>query len=106
MVRRGNCRWLALALTAAGLAAVAGCHGAIGGTGIGPDGQHGTGGRPFTGAGGNGGAGPGAGGGGGGGAGATSAYLPTRVRRLSNAEYDASVQVLLGTKLAPSATFP
>ncbi len=31
--------------------------------------------------------------------------LPARIRRLTNAEYDASVQALLGTTMAPSATF-
>src|SRR5262245_9798765 len=34
-----------------------------------------------------------------------AAYLPARIRRLTNAEYDASVQALLGTKLAPSVQF-
>src|SRR5438105_3855659 len=80
MVRRGNCRWLALALTATGLGVVAGCHGAIGGAEIGPGGQTGTAGHPTTGAGGNGGAVIGGGAGGGGGAGVTAAYLPARVR--------------------------
>src|SRR4051812_12045094 len=32
--------------------------------------------------------------------------LPPSVRRITNAEYDASVQALLGTTMAPSATFP
>jgi hypothetical protein len=31
--------------------------------------------------------------------------LPARIRRLTNAEYDASVQVLLGTRMAPSVEF-
>lgn len=36
------------------------------------------------------------------GADADSSLLPARVRRLSNAEYDASVRVLLGSQLSPS----
>jgi hypothetical protein len=43
---------------------------------------------------------PGAGGGAGSGPG--SALLPARIRRLTNAEYDASVQALLGTSMTPS----
>jgi hypothetical protein len=35
----------------------------------------------------------------------TSAYLPARVRRLTNAEYDASVKALLGTTMIPSGQF-
>jgi hypothetical protein len=46
---------------------------------------------------------PGAGGGAGVGAG--SVLLPARIRRLANAEYDASVQALLGTNMAPSVQF-
>jgi hypothetical protein len=39
--------------------------------------------------------------------GAAGALIPARIRRLTNAEYDASVQTLLGTKLTPAAsTFP
>jgi hypothetical protein len=34
----------------------------------------------------------------------TSPYVPARIRRLTNAEYDASVQALLGTSMAPSTT--
>jgi hypothetical protein len=55
-----------------------------------------------------GGAGGGAGGGGGGGGSVittTSDALPARIRRLSNAEYDASVRALLGTASAPSKEF-
>jgi hypothetical protein len=38
---------------------------------------------------------------------AAAALIPARIRRLSNAEYDASVQALLGTKQTPAAsTFP
>jgi hypothetical protein len=45
--------------------------------------------------------------GGGGGTVPTGALLPARVRRLTNAEYDASVQALLGTSQTPAATsFP
>jgi len=32
-------------------------------------------------------------------------YLPARIRRLTNAEYDASVQTLLGTTMEPSVKF-
>src|SRR6185503_17747702 len=54
-----------------------------------------------------GGASTGAGGGGGsGGPGAGGPLLPARIRRLSNAEYDASVQSLLGTAQKPSVAFP
>ncbi len=35
-----------------------------------------------------------------------AAALPARIRRLTNAEYDASVKSLLGTVQAPSQTFP
>ena len=34
-----------------------------------------------------------------------SAYLPARVRRITNAEYDASVKALLGTTTTPSVQF-
>lgn len=37
--------------------------------------------------------------------GSTAPYLPARIRRLTNAEYDASVQALLGTSMQPSAEF-
>ena len=37
----------------------------------------------------------------------TAALIPARIRRLTNAEYDASVQALLGTRQTPAAsTFP
>lgn len=36
---------------------------------------------------------------------AAAPYLPARIRRLTNAEYDASVQALLGTSKRPSAEF-
>lgn len=35
-----------------------------------------------------------------------SAVLPARIRRLTNAEYDASVKALIGTSLTPGADFP
>jgi hypothetical protein len=40
-----------------------------------------------------------------GGAGSGNNLLPTRVRRLTNAEYDTSVGALLGTSMAPSVRF-
>jgi hypothetical protein len=43
--------------------------------------------------------------GGAGGAGSSPPLLPARIRRLTNAEYDASVQALLGTSMAPSVEF-
>lgn len=46
------------------------------------------------------------GGGTGGGAPTIPTLLPTSVRRLTNAEYDASVQALLGTSQTPSTSFP
>ena len=36
----------------------------------------------------------------------TSPLLPARIRRLTNAEYDASVRALLGTSMSMAATFP
>ena len=35
-----------------------------------------------------------------------AALLPPSIRRMTNAEYDASVQALFGTTMAPSANFP
>ncbi len=46
------------------------------------------------------------GGGGGGSATAGVPLLPARIRRLTDAEYDASVQALLGTSQTPSKAFP
>ena len=45
---------------------------------------------------------------GGSGSGGGSPYLPARIRRLTNAEYDASVQALFGTSMRPSVelSFP
>jgi Protein of unknown function (DUF1592)/Protein of unknown function (DUF1588)/Protein of unknown function (DUF1595)/Protein of unknown function (DUF1587) len=45
-------------------------------------------------------------GGGGSGPTASGPLLPARIRRLTNAEYDASVQALLGSGQTPSSTFP
>jgi hypothetical protein len=53
-----------------------------------------------------GGASTGGGGGNSGGPGPGGPLLPARIRRLTNAEYDASVQALLGTAQKPSSTFP
>lgn len=47
--------------------------------------------------------GSGPGGAGGSGAETSSGLIPARVRRLANAEYDASVQALLGTSASPAA---
>ena len=74
-----------------------GSGGLNGGTGGGDSGTGGSGGTLSGSGGGNGGAGsdviP------------TSAYLPARVRRLTNAEYDASVKALLGSAMSPSSQF-
>jgi hypothetical protein len=108
-----------------------GCAGRVGDGGPGPSGNGGSGTPGVAGATGNGGAsGPGAGGSGNstglggsgnstglGGSGSTtgtggtgipggSTLLPASIRRLTNAEYDASVQSLLGTTQSPSHTFP
>ncbi len=65
----------------------------------------GTGSSTGTGGSGTGGSGSGTGGGSGGGGGIdTASLLQADVRRLTNAEYDASVQALLGTKLTPAAS--
>jgi hypothetical protein len=58
-----------------------------------------------TGSGGAGGSVGGSAGAGGSGAVSTSPYLPARIRRLTNAEYDASVQSLLATAKRPSVEF-
>jgi hypothetical protein len=92
--------------------------GCAGGGEIGP-GQSGNGGSPSTGAagagdqsggagqtGGAGHAGSTGGGNTGGGSSSNPVYLRASVRRLTNAEYDASVQALLGTSLTPSTNFP
>ncbi|HVY39938.1 MAG TPA: DUF1592 domain-containing protein [Polyangia bacterium] len=82
----------------AGLAVLAGCTGKIGpgasgvGAAAGSGSPSGTGGiGPATGTGGV--------------TVSTSPYVPARVRRLTNAEYDASVQALLGTTMVPSVTY-
>jgi hypothetical protein len=55
----------------------------------------------------NGGGGPGSGGASSGGSAPISSdVLPARIRRLTNAEYNSSVQALLGTSLTPSDSFP
>jgi len=98
-----------------GLAAwLSGCVGKVGEPGAGAAGSGGS--SPDTGSGGatpgtgSGGATPGTGSGGatpgtGGGTVSASPYIPARVRRLTNAEYDASVQALLGTAMAPSVAY-
>ena len=78
-----------------------GCIGKVGSSSTGTAGS----GSSVTGVGGAAGASGGAGASaGGGGSSSTTAYIPARVRRLTNAEYDASVQTLLGTTMAPSVT--
>jgi len=80
--------------------------GGSGGPGAGPgSGGSGTGAGPSTGSGGAGSGSGGASAGSGGATVSTSPYLPARVRRLTNAEFDASVQALLGTTMAPSAAY-
>src|SRR4029079_18562962 len=87
--------------------------GCAGGGEIGP-GQSGNGGSNSMGTGGAGDPSGGAGRGGsttgsgntGGGSSSTPVYLRASVRRLTNAEYDASVQALLGTTMTPSTNFP
>jgi hypothetical protein len=70
-----------------------------GNAGSGPLGSGGT-------TGGSGGSGGSGGTTGSGGSSAIPSLLPASVRRLTNAEYDASVQALLGTTQTPSTTFP
>jgi len=86
---------------AAGLMVATGCVGKVGSSGTGTAGN-----GSVTGVGGAAGSSAGAGSGASSGGGATgaSAYIPARVRRLTNAEYDASVQALLGSSMAPSVT--
>jgi len=86
---------------AAGLVVATGCVGKVGSSGTGTAGN-----GSVTGVGGAAGSSAGAGSGASSGGGATgaSAYIPARVRRLTNAEYDASVQALLGSSMAPSVT--
>lgn len=88
---------LALALLTA-CASAAACQGKVGDAR--PSGSGGT----FGGSSGSSGS-SGSGAGTGTGGGTTSPYLPARIRRLTNAEYDASVQALLGTTMVPSAKF-
>jgi hypothetical protein len=120
-------RTLAAALSSCLVAFALGCQGHIGSAGESAGAGNSPPGSPTGGAGGSttsGGAGPGSGGsslgggsgsggstpGGGGGSGGTvttgsSDALPARIRRLSNAEYDASVRALLGTTSSPSKDF-
>jgi len=108
--------WVGLAAVLAGcVGKVSGVGGSGGGAGGSGGNASGTGGGSATGTGGGSATGTGGGnasgtGGGnasgtGGGTASTNPYIPARVRRLTNAEYDASVQALLGTALAPSATY-
>jgi hypothetical protein len=97
----GRCKVSAAALLFVGAAAF-GCAGRgyqTSGTGGSGSGTGGSG----SGTGGNG-TGSGNGTGGGSGAVDTASLLQADVRRLTNAEYDASVQALLGTKLTPAAS--
>ena len=89
-----------LAATLAIGVGLVGCFGCVSDPGVsGGDGSGGAGN-------GAGGAGAGLGGGGSAGGNVTSPLLPARIRRLTNAEYDASVRALLGTAQTMSATFP
>src|SRR5688572_23401097 len=87
--------WLLLSLAAA---LGAGCNGVVSPSTMGRGGASGVG--SVSGGGGASGSGNATGAGG-----AEAAYLPARVRRITNAEYDASVQALLGTTMAPSVQF-
>jgi hypothetical protein len=100
MLLRG--RTFSVAVMLAGALAAGGCVGGIGESNPGPVGGGGNSGN--AGNAGRGGAGAGAGPDGGGSV--PVAYLPARVRRLTDAEYDASVQALLGTTQTLSSTFP
>ncbi|MES1172350.1 MAG: DUF1595 domain-containing protein, partial [Bacteroidota bacterium] len=73
----------------------------IGGSGAAGGGSSGTGGNGGS----VGGGGAGASGSGGN-VGIISPLLPARIRRMTNAEYDASVKALFGTSMTMSATFP
>ena len=106
MMRRSR---ILVEITGAGfaLAVWGGCVGNVGSTSTGAAGA-GAGGIVVSGSGGSAGSGAPLGGGGATGAGGSSppsAYIPARIRRLTNAEYDASVQALLGTGMAPSVQF-
>jgi len=82
--------------------------GGASGSGGAAAGSGGAGAGPAAGSGGSGSGSGGAAGAGSGSGGApvsTSPYIPARVRRLTSAEYDASVQALLGTTMAPSVTY-
>lgn len=79
-------------------------NGGRGSAGNGPAG--GSGGSSGGGVSGTGGTGTGSTSGSGGNVGVVNPLLPARVRRLTNAEYDASVRALFGTTMTMSATFP
>jgi Protein of unknown function (DUF1592)/Protein of unknown function (DUF1588)/Protein of unknown function (DUF1595)/Protein of unknown function (DUF1587) len=85
-------------LALSGLILVSGCS-----TGGGPDGPRGTAGSGTDGTGAT--AGTSASGGGGGSVSPQGDALPARIRRLTNAEYDASVRALLDVTEAPSVSF-
>jgi hypothetical protein len=104
-----RCGRVLVEITGAGLALalLGGCVGDVASVSTGAAGA-GAGGIVVSGSGGSGGSGLPSGGGGAtgaGGASAASAFIPARIRRLTNAEYDASVQALLGTAMAPSVQF-
>ncbi|HEY8927399.1 MAG TPA: DUF1592 domain-containing protein [Polyangia bacterium] len=82
-----------------------GTGGAVGSGGAGAGPGSGGNGTPGTGSGGAGSGSGGANAGSGGAMVSTSPYIPARIRRLTNAELDASVQALLGTTTAPSVTY-
>jgi hypothetical protein len=106
--RRLSCPLLASFL---GVALVGACMGDIGHVSAGSGGRAG-GTNPGGGSGGSASGSAGSGGstsggntGAGGAGNPASPYLPARIRRLTNAEYDASVQTLLGTTMGPSTKF-
>jgi len=104
-----RCSHVVVEITAAGvaLAFLGGCVGNVGPASTGVAGA-GAGGIVVSGSGGSAGSASPSGSGGAtgtGGASAASTYIPARIRRLTNAEYDASVQALLGTAMTPSGQF-
>jgi hypothetical protein len=98
-VRLGSFTLLGLA------ASVPACVGKVGGSGAAAAGTAGSSSGAAGSASASGAGGSAAGTGTGGGTASASPYIPARVRRLSNAEYDASVQALLATSMAPSVTY-
>ncbi len=91
--------WLLISLAAA---IGAGCTGVVSPSAMGKAGA--SGGGSISGGGGGSGSTTGSGNAGGTG-GPEAAYLPARVRRITNAEYDTSVKALLGTATTPSVQF-